>query len=82
LTPKAPLVMNSTIPMTAGRMRPWIMQPMATRAIQTERDPEHEGEEQESEHEVLRGCGRRSHSASSLDNRSLVGNPLPGHRGR
>ena len=54
---------NSTKPMTADH-RPLIMQPMTTRAIQAESEPEHESEEQEPEHEVLRGCGRRPHAAS------------------
>lgn len=69
------------MPMTADP-RPLIMQPMTTRAIQAESEPEHEGEEQEPEHEVLHGCGRRPHAAS-VTSRSVTGsNLLPGYRGR
>jgi hypothetical protein len=69
------------MPMTADHRR-LIMQPMTTRAIQAESKPKHEGEEQEPEHEVLRGCERRPHAAS-VTSKSVTGsNLLPGYRGR
>lgn len=73
ITPKVPVMRNSAIPMLATCCRPWIAKPMAKRTVQSECDPEHQDEEQESEHEALQECGGRPR----LPHRLLVGSRYP-----
>jgi len=63
---------NSTMPMMASQNRPLIVKPMTTRAIQTESDPEHEGEEQESEHGGLPRVWEAPPTAASVTRKQPV----------
>ncbi len=44
IAPKAPVMRNDALPMAASQITPLIVKPTTTRAIQTESDPEHQGE--------------------------------------